>query len=310
MNPRIENVPIDSITVGTRLRKDYGDIVGLAESITDNGLLHPLVVDQDNVLICGGRRLQALRQLGFEEAPVRRWHVIDAKHRRAIELAENVNRKDLTPFEVSRDVAKSAELAREVDRNEFRAESTRNPHGGRPQEAGSLRRVEELTGIPEPTIRKAEKHVAAVDAYPFLAQPGWKQYHALEAQESLDKLPEDERSEFAALIDQPGIPPRNAIQILQNVATKPEPERKKIIELAHSEDDRNRTLALTTAAAVPPMPDPRLTDCHDAIFALKRAIKSYPNDPEVEQIKRVIAQIESIADAIRERDKHVDSAAD
>lgn len=306
MNIPVEFVAIDSIIVRTRLRTDYGDIASLAESITDNGLLHPLVIDQDNVLICGGRRLKALRQLEFAEVPVRRWTVLDATHRKAIELAENVHRKDLTEIEKSRDIKAAAELAREVDR-EFRPDSGRK---GRPQEPGSLSRVAELTGIPKQTVHDAEKHVTAVDSYPFLAQPGWRQYHAMEAAETLDKLPEEERTEFAALIDQPGIPPRNALEILQNVASKPEPERKKIIELAHSDDDRDRALALTTAAERPPMPDPRLTDCDEAIYALKRAIKSYPNDPEVEQIKSVIEQIRAIADAIEERTKHVVSAAD
>lgn len=311
MNIPVEFVPIDSITVRTRLRTDYGDIASLAESITDNGLLHPLVIDQDNVLICGGRRLRALRQLEFAEVPVRRWTVLDDTHRKAIELAENIHRKDLTEIEKSRDVVKAAELAREVDR-ETCPDSGQVSKGSRgpAQQPGSVRRVEELTGIPKATLRDAEKHVTAVDSYPFLAQPGWRQYHAMEAAEALDKLPEEERTGFAALIDQPGIPPRNALEILHNVASKPEPERKKIIELAQSDDDRDRTLALTTAAERPPMPDPRLTDCDEAIYALKRAIKSYPNDPEVGQIKSVIEQIKAIADAIEERTKHVVSAAD
>lgn len=312
MNPRIENVAIDSITVGTRLRKDYGDIQGLAESITDNGLLHPLVIDQDNVLICGGRRLQALRQLGFEEVPVRRWQVIDARHRKAIELAENVNRKDLTEAEKSRDVVKAAELAREVDqssRSESDQQDRKPQHREKP---GSDRRVSELTGIPKTTIKDAEKHVAAVDAYPFLEEKGWKQYHAMEAAEALDKLPEEERPEFVALIDQPGIPPRDAIRTLQNVTTKPEPERKRIIALAHSEDDRDRSLALTEAAAMPAMPDPRLEDCRQIRVAAKRAIASYPNDPEIPAFQQIVELANQVADAIRGRrkDAHAQTAAD
>lgn len=305
MNPPIETIPIESITIGTRLRKDYGDIAGLAESIMDTGLLHPLVVDQDNVLICGGRRLQALRQLGFEEVPVRRWNVLDAKHRRAIELAENVHRKDLTEIEKSRDLKAAAELAREVDRD-FRPESGRK---GRPQEAGSLSRVAELTGTPKQTIHDAEKHVAAVDSYPFLAQPGWKQYHAMEAAESLDRLPEDERPIIANLIDEPGTAPRTALRMLQTVVNKPEKERREIVRLAASEDDRERTLAKTKAAEVPPMPDPRLELVRQAKEAMKKAVKLYPNDPEVAAMKDVINTLDSIAAVIRERTHHNDTAA-
>jgi hypothetical protein len=40
-------LPIDKIRVGKRHRLDLGDIAGLAESIEDLGLLHPITVDQD-----------------------------------------------------------------------------------------------------------------------------------------------------------------------------------------------------------------------------------------------------------------------
>jgi len=307
VNPPIENVPTTSIVVGKRLRKDMGDIVGLVESIRDDGLLHPLTVDQDNMLICGERRLRALRELGFEEVPVRRWFVIDDKHRAAIELAENVHRKDLTEIEKSRDVVKAAELAREVDKAEILPDSGSKSRG-RPPVPGSTNRVAELIGVPRTTIQEAEKHVAAVNTYPVFE--GWKQYHAMEAAETLDKLPEEERPAFVALIDQPGIPPRDAIRTLQNVVAKAPEERQKIIALSQSDDDRDRTLALTEAAAVPPMPDPRLMNCHKAIAEFRQAIKHYPNDPEVSQFKDLIDATEAVANAIRARRNNAHSAAD
>ena len=36
--------PLDSIRIGERHRKDMGDIDGLARSIADVGLLHPIVI--------------------------------------------------------------------------------------------------------------------------------------------------------------------------------------------------------------------------------------------------------------------------
>lgn len=310
MNTPIEQLPIDRIVTGERLRSDLGDIDGLAESIQEFGLLHPLIVDDNDNLIAGHRRLKALRQLGFLDVSVRRWGSLDANQRRVIELEENIRRKDLTDAERSRKLVELAEAAREIDVTEFRPDSGRNSQGGRPETQGSSRRVAERIGIPRTTIQKAESHVAAVDAYPFLEQPGWKQYHAMEAAEALDKLPEAERSAIAKLIDQPGIPPRDAIRTLQNVANKPEPERKKIIALSQSADDRDRSLALTTAAAVPAMPDPRLGCITVMVLEAKKAIKFYPNDPEVPDFRKVIDQLSEIANAIRERTKHVDFAAD
>lgn len=60
---------VDEITVGERQRKDLGDIDGLAASIQDLGLLHPVVVDQRNRLVAGGRRLAAVKKLGWERIP-------------------------------------------------------------------------------------------------------------------------------------------------------------------------------------------------------------------------------------------------
>jgi ParB family transcriptional regulator, chromosome partitioning protein len=63
-------VPIASIKVGERIRKDMGDIAGLAASIADIGLLHPIVVKPDGTLIAGERRLAACKKLGWDKVPV------------------------------------------------------------------------------------------------------------------------------------------------------------------------------------------------------------------------------------------------
>ncbi len=60
---------VDSIKIGERHRKDYGDITTLAKSIDEIGLLHPVVVTPDGVLIAGARRLRACQMLGWTEIP-------------------------------------------------------------------------------------------------------------------------------------------------------------------------------------------------------------------------------------------------
>ena len=131
------------------------------------------------------------------------------------------------------------------------------------------------------TARDVEEAVDAhetAETYPFMQRPDWKQYNVLEAREKLEKLPEDERSEAAALLDQPGIPPTEAVKILRNMAEKKPAERKEIYGLSKSADDRERDLALTKAAALPPMPDPRIIYLLDVIRSLKGFLKRYPND--------------------------------
>lgn len=55
---------IDSITVGARHRKDLGNLKELMESIDKLGLLQPITITPEGVLICGWRRLEAVRRLG------------------------------------------------------------------------------------------------------------------------------------------------------------------------------------------------------------------------------------------------------
>ena len=152
----IPRLPLDAITIGTRRRDDYGDIDGLAASIQKYGLLHPIVIDDEATLIAGGRRLEAVRSLGWESVPVRALGELTDAERDEIELEENLQRKDLTPGERSKTVVRLAETAAAVLREqaEFRADSTQNSVG-RPKEAGSLRDVAERIGVPEATIRLA-----------------------------------------------------------------------------------------------------------------------------------------------------------
>ena len=58
---------IKDIKIGDRFRKDLGDIKTLASSIQEIGLLQPIVVNQDNELIVGQRRLEACKILGQTE---------------------------------------------------------------------------------------------------------------------------------------------------------------------------------------------------------------------------------------------------
>jgi ParB family chromosome partitioning protein len=58
---------IADIRIGQRHRRDLGDIDALAASISEVGLLHPVVVTPDGRLIAGQRRLEACRSLGWSE---------------------------------------------------------------------------------------------------------------------------------------------------------------------------------------------------------------------------------------------------
>ena len=62
-------IPISDINMNieTRFRQNLGELQPLIESIKRHGLLHPIVLSEDNQLICGRRRLAAYMQLEYTE---------------------------------------------------------------------------------------------------------------------------------------------------------------------------------------------------------------------------------------------------
>jgi ParB family chromosome partitioning protein len=91
---------VSSIRVGQRHRRDLGDLNALVSSIRREGLLQPITITPDGLLVCGARRLAAVRQLGWKTVNV--WVRSAISDRLAHLLAEqddNVLHKQLTPLE-------------------------------------------------------------------------------------------------------------------------------------------------------------------------------------------------------------------
>jgi ParB family chromosome partitioning protein len=95
-------IPIDQIDPNpNQPRQVMGDLSELIASIAEKGILEPLVVrlrGQRFQIVAGERRYQAAIQVGLRELPA---VVRDVDDTEVIELAliENLQRKDLTPFE-------------------------------------------------------------------------------------------------------------------------------------------------------------------------------------------------------------------
>ena len=95
-------IPIDQIDPNpNQPRQVMGDLSELISSIAEKGILEPLVVRQRGdrfQIIAGERRYQAAVQVGLHDVPAVIREVDDTE---VIELAliENLQRKDLTPFE-------------------------------------------------------------------------------------------------------------------------------------------------------------------------------------------------------------------
>src|SRR4029077_13011990 len=90
-----EYIQVTEVKVHNRMRKFFGDIEALANSIARFGLLTPIVLDNDNNLIAGHRRLMAIQHLGKPEICFRRIDALDPVQRAELELEENIRRKEL-----------------------------------------------------------------------------------------------------------------------------------------------------------------------------------------------------------------------
>lgn len=110
-NPYVlKTVPLESIVVWSDVQArdlNTDEIDSLAKSIKSEGLQHPLTVQRDGStykLLAGQRRLEALRRLGYENAPVlvlnseRFSSVSDAK---AVSVIENLHRKNMSAKEIA-----------------------------------------------------------------------------------------------------------------------------------------------------------------------------------------------------------------
>lgn len=97
-------IPIEQIQPNaSQPRKDMGELDGLVESVREKGVLEPLLVrslpeSEKYLIISGERRFQAARLAGLRELPCIEKEANDSETLE-IALIENLQRKDLTPFE-------------------------------------------------------------------------------------------------------------------------------------------------------------------------------------------------------------------
>jgi N6-adenosine-specific RNA methylase IME4 len=158
MKARLVHRRIDDIVIGTRHRKDIGDIEGLLDSIQSEGLLHPIVINADEppVLIAGERRLRACKLLGWKEIPATIVPLTDIVRG---ELAENAHRKDFLPSEIEairralEPIEKAAAKERQSRKISGTGEETRD-------------RIGAFAGVSGRTVEKIRDIVEAAEAEP------------------------------------------------------------------------------------------------------------------------------------------------
>jgi len=161
---------IDSITIGVRHRQNLGDLAALAASMDTLGMLQPITITPDGLLVCGRRRLEAARQLGWPTIKV--WVRSGISGELTYLLAqqhENSMRKPLSPLEAESLFREIQALQREEAR--LRQEATRF---GTPEDDGAPG----AGGPPAPrgegdTRAQAARLITGTQSYHRFEQIGW-----------------------------------------------------------------------------------------------------------------------------------------
>jgi len=160
---------IDSITVGVRHRKDPGELTALMRSIEEVGLLQPVTVTPDGVLICGWRRLEAMRRLGQRTLSVWvRSGISDQLAHLLAQQDENEQRKPLSPVEAAR----LYEEIRVLEREDADRRKAATQFGGPGRDGGASGPVES-TGPGGDSRSRAARMVTDRDGWQRLERINW-----------------------------------------------------------------------------------------------------------------------------------------
>jgi len=151
-----EPLPLDAIVTGDRLRQLNRDTVDvLKQSIARIGLKVPISVryvsDEHGFdLVAGLHRLEACRELGWTEIPVRE-ETGTEDDARMWEIAENLHRAELTALERDEHIAEWVTLSQD----KVSAQLAPKPQGGRPE--GGINAAARELGIERTEAQRAVK---------------------------------------------------------------------------------------------------------------------------------------------------------
>ena len=115
----------------------------LAESIAQVGLLQPIVITPDRRLVAGAHRLAAYRELGRKRIPALVTNVKGLWLELA-EIDENLQRNDLSKWELDKHLNRRVELLSEIGQWRGRGGDGSNQHGSKWPKFGHLQGITEL----------------------------------------------------------------------------------------------------------------------------------------------------------------------
>lgn len=220
------------------------DVSDLEKSIQTVGLIAPLVISEDNVILAGARRYQALLNLGYTEAAVT---VIERGplERELVSIDENLVRKDLSKIEIEGHLRRAKEIYLEL-----------NPVVATPAPAevevlpaeGFLNMVSEKTGLSPKQIHEAIQRDEM--ASPIVKEARKKGELSLSQTNEIVKLSKDEQ-----------------LHAIEHLKELPVREIKKFVKLAQTQG---------VAKAIQATPnDPFLKEYEEINSGIKKLLKKF-----------------------------------
>lgn len=111
-------MPMSDIIVNNKYLRTSTNVDTLIDSIENIGLINPLIINDKNQLIAGGRRYSALKQMDREEAPVIKVNEGELKEE-LISIDENLVRKNLTDLEFENCLRRGKEIYEKINPTAF-----------------------------------------------------------------------------------------------------------------------------------------------------------------------------------------------
>lgn len=216
-------IPINEVKLTNKYLRLDSDVEQLKKSIETVGIINPLILNQDNILVAGGRRFTAMKSLGWDEVPFSRIDKTEMEQE-LVSIDENLIRQDLNKMELEASLSRGREIYENIYPSalKFGEEDLTKPQGQEinkdlPNDKRSfIDLTAEKTGLSKKVIKSAiEREERASDKIKSLRAHG--ELNASQTNE-LVKLDKEDQEKIADLV--PGKSAKELREIVKKVRAK------------------------------------------------------------------------------------------
>ena len=219
----MEFIHINEVKLSNKYLRLDSDVEQLKNSIETVGIINPLILNQDNILVAGGRRFTAMKSLGWEKVPYSRIDKTEMEQE-LVSIDENLIRQDLDKMELEASLSRGQEIYEKIYPSalKFGEEDLTKPQGleinkDMPNDKRSfIDLTAEKTGLSKKVIKSAiEREERASDKIKSLRAHG--ELNASQTNE-LVKLEKEDQEKIADLV--PGKSAKELRAIVKKIREK------------------------------------------------------------------------------------------